>query len=243
MCGMRNLPLGLKLKGLKMPLDSVYATTTHEGYLFTGTSEKTWYWHVPSLLCSEQIQRVIEICTEETLSPGLVTSEGIITDFRKSLVTMNGYEELYEMVRGPMQEVNSLSGWNFDITAIEEVQYTVYNGANNDQYSWHLDSMENDHLIDKGSDNIQNGTIRKISCSIPLDSSEDYDGGNFEFMVGIPTAESLGLEFRTSHISPPKFREKGSAIFFPSFTFHQVTPVTKGTRRSLVVWFRGPKWR
>jgi PKHD-type hydroxylase len=36
---------------------------------------------------------------------------------------------------------------------------------------------------------------------------------------------------------------KGSAIFFPSFAMHRVTPVTDGVRRSLVVWMEGPRFK
>mgnify|MGYP001177870175 CR=1 FL=1 len=32
----------------------------------------------------------------------------------------------------------------------------------------------------------------------------------------------------------------GSAILFPSTVTHRVTPVIKGTRYSIVVWFAGP---
>ena len=40
-----------------------------------------------------------------------------------------------------------------------------------------------------------------------------------------------------------KLRIKGSAIIFPSYIYHQVTPVTKGERLSIVIWFNGEKWR
>ena len=33
------------------------------------------------------------------------------------------------------------------------------------------------------------------------------------------------------------------AVFFPSCFLHKVTPVTKGIRKSLVVWVTGPKFR
>ncbi len=34
-------------------------------------------------------------------------------------------------------------------------------------------------------------------------------------------------------------KSKGSVIVFPSFIYHRVTPVTKGTRYSLVTWNLG----
>jgi len=40
-----------------------------------------------------------------------------------------------------------------------------------------------------------------------------------------------------------ELRNRGTIIVFPSFLEHQVTPVTKGTRYSLVQWYSGPDWR
>ena len=36
---------------------------------------------------------------------------------------------------------------------------------------------------------------------------------------------------------------KGSLVVFPSYYRHRVTPVTKGTRYSLVVWNLGQPYR
>ena len=36
---------------------------------------------------------------------------------------------------------------------------------------------------------------------------------------------------------------KGTLILFPSFQLHRIAPVTKGVRKSLVVWVLGPKFR
>jgi PKHD-type hydroxylase len=38
-------------------------------------------------------------------------------------------------------------------------------------------------------------------------------------------------------------KKKGSVILFPSFTMHRVTPVTKGVRRSLVLWVGGEAYK
>ena len=37
--------------------------------------------------------------------------------------------------------------------------------------------------------------------------------------------------------------KRGHAIFFASFIRHRVTPVTKGNRKSLVMWFGGPPFK
>jgi len=40
--------------------------------------------------------------------------------------------------------------------------------------------------------------------------------------------------------SAPLSRALGSISFFPSYTIHEVTPVTSGVRYSLVGWACGP---
>jgi PKHD-type hydroxylase len=37
-------------------------------------------------------------------------------------------------------------------------------------------------------------------------------------------------------------RTRGAFIAFPNFLLHRVTPVTRGTRWSLVAWIMGPRW-
>ena len=41
----------------------------------------------------------------------------------------------------------------------------------------------------------------------------------------------------------PVKQKTGNITFFPSYLPHEVTPVTKGTRYSLVMWFLGNPWR
>ena len=38
-------------------------------------------------------------------------------------------------------------------------------------------------------------------------------------------------------------KAKGTVLVFPSFLCHEVTPVTKGIRKSLVSWIEGPMWK
>jgi predicted 2-oxoglutarate/Fe(II)-dependent dioxygenase YbiX len=66
------------------------------------------------------------------------------------------------------------------------------------------------------------GIPRIVSCSLVL--NDDFEGGEFAFFGG------------TIRYAP----KKGSALMFPSnFLYpHQIMPVTKGTRHSIITWFR-----
>jgi len=69
--------------------------------------------------------------------------------------------------------------------------------------------------------------MRKISMVISITDPDTYEGGEFEFIDG----------------TKPDLKPRGSVLVFPSFVRHRVTPVTTGTRYSLVNWFVGNKFR
>ena len=64
-----------------------------------------------------------------------------------------------------------------------------------------------------------------------LNDTSEYKGGKFQFNEGT----------EKNAVDVPQIR--GRMILFPSFMIHRVTPVTKGVRKSLVVWVLGPKFR
>ena len=46
-----------------------------------------------------------------------------------------------------------------------------------------------------------------------------------------------------SHPDPSVKRKRGFLTAFPSFSLHEVSPVTKGERYSLVGWITGPAFK
>ena len=73
--------------------------------------------------------------------------------------------------------------------------------------------------------------------TINLSDPSEYEGGNLEF-------DYRNRTDRSDCIVPCKqIMPKGSIALFPSFVFHRVTPVTKGTRYSLVVWNSGSPYK
>ena len=66
-----------------------------------------------------------------------------------------------------------------------------------------------------------------------LADGNEYEGGDLEFDLR-NRGDSQSV-IQTSK----EARVKGSVIVFPSFVWHRVAPVTKGTRYSLVIWNLG----
>ena len=112
---------------------------------------------------------------------------------------------------------NRTNEWNFNIDKSEGIQFTRY--EKDDFYTWHRDS------------NIDSEVQRKLSITVQLSDYSSYEGGEFEIQDCWGTAQAN---------IPKEGKQKGSIIIFPSFLLHQITPVSQGTRYSLVQWYSGP---
>lgn len=109
--------------------------------------------------------------------------------------------------------------YDFDIKGVDAIQYTEYDSSYKGHYSWHTDwnwSLKID-------------PIRKLSMTIQLSDGSDYEGGEFEIAHELPVDNEHSTKL-------------GTVICFPSMFHHRVLPVTAGLRKSLVVWFTGPKF-
>jgi len=80
------------------------------------------------------------------------------------------------------------------------------------------------------------GHVRKLSMTVQLTDPDEYEGGLFQ----IDRGPHFDIE---RYYTVREIMQRGSIIVFPSFVYHQVTPVTKGARESLVMWSIGPRWK
>ena len=128
---------------------------------------------------------------------------------------------------------NKQAGWNFQWDWNEDSQFTIYEKG--EYYMWHTDQSYTP-IKSKGKN--VDGKYRKLSLTLQLTDQTEYEGGDFQFawiihgrkdLVHITTADDL--------------KEIGTIIIFPSFIWHQVLPVTKGKRESLVNWSLGEAFK
>lgn len=129
------------------------------------------------------------------------------------------YPSIYEAVCKIVCEGN-LQHFNFDLCEVQVLQYTEYSAEYGGEYKAHKDTSEPD----------EDGFIRKLSLSVQLSDSSEYEGGNLIF-PDIPDYD------------PEATKKLGTVVMFPSYMTHQVTPVTGGLRKSLVGWVTGPAFR
>ena len=152
---------------------------------------------------------------------------------RKSDIVWMNDRWIYKEIHPYIHQANKLAGWNFQWDWSESCQFTKYEPGQ--FYDWHCDSWEVPY--DKPNDPNSNGKIRKLSVTISLSDPSEYEGGNleFDFRNNADWAENRKAKVKEC----TEIRPRGSIIVFPSFCWHRVNPVTKGTRYSLVIWNLG----
>lgn len=132
--------------------------------------------------------------------------------------------------------------YDIDTLDSDKFQYTKYEEG--DFYTWHVDSgLPNSlSLISDSEDSnseeinskfyldIKKEKVRKLSVIVQLSDPEDYEGGEVQIM------DDGGNLYEI-----PK--EKGTIIVFDSRAKHRVRKIKKGVRKSIVGWYKGPRWR
>ena len=148
---------------------------------------------------------------------------GAVSDYRvcdiawlESDEIESDFDWIYATLADAITQANN-EHFQFDLTYLTALQYTVYNGNDHSNYQKHLD-------VGRQFPN------RKLSFSVQLSDDAEYTGGDLRFHYVKNQPE----------VAP---REKGTVVFFPSWIVHDVTPVTQGTRRSLVGWVNGPNFK
>jgi PKHD-type hydroxylase len=123
---------------------------------------------------------------------------------------------LFEKLAHVASSLNS-DYFGFDLIGFgEPLQLTNYHEARQGNYTWHQDFGAT-------------GIARKLSMVLQLSDPSEYEGGELQILT---TSQATSV---------PK--KRGTITVFPAWTLHQVTPVTKGTRQTLVAWISGPPFK
>jgi PKHD-type hydroxylase len=191
-----------------------------------------------------------EVKTELGVSDADVEKARYIRD---SEITWMNDQWLYDIVYPYLNEANDKAGWKYEFSCSESFQFTKY--GINQFYGWHADGnschlgkykraipgvtpRDAKGMFPKGyTDNPSMiNKIRKLSMTINLNLPGEYEGGNLKFDFG---PHAAGKRYHEC----TEIRPQGSIIIFPSYVYHQVTPVTSGTRYSLVLWTLGQPFK
>ena len=178
-----------------------------------------------SIFTPEQCQMIINAGRSEPRNNAQVGNEkgskGGVYDTKTrtshiSWIPFKKMTEMYKQLELVMKQVNG-NHFGFDGMCInEQAQYTEY--PEGGFYDWHVDNDVNF---------VHEPPVRKISMTCLLSPELEFEGGDLELMSKGKIAKI----------------KQGHAVFFASFIRHRVTPVIRGTRKSLVMWFGGTPFK
>ena len=157
--------------------------------------------------------------------------KGYVPNKRRSKIKWMAMSESNEwLYKKIIKKINEVNNDNFFMTLrfLENIQFTEYDEIEHGCYGAHSDCAP-ESSIDSYVD------IRKLSFSIQLSNPSEYEGGELSLYF-----DSGFFNDKIEKVMP---KEKGSIIFFESKIVHEVKPVTKGNRKSLVGWICGPNVR
>lgn len=182
--------------------------------------EERWAY-IDNAFSREECNRIIRLANSDILelADGQIES-GPDTTVRSSkigfLPTCEETQWIFERLAGGIQRINK-QFFNFDLVQIDTLQLSEYSADYKGLYRKHIDILYKPF------------TSRKLSFTVQLSDPDCYEGGDLKI-------------YQAEHPDILK-RDIGTVNFFPSWTLHEVTPVTKGTRYSLVGWVSGPRFK
>ena len=190
------------------------------------------FYILDDVFTHEEIDTITNVCRQIGTEKAMVMQSrgALVADdkLRQSDIRMHDINRdnrwIFERVADAFETANR-DAYNFDLDGFTRFQYSEYNdrGAH---YEYHMD-------LSFASISERAVIGRKLSLSVMLNDHSEFSGGDFQMVIDSQTM--------ASPITVP--HKKGRFVFFPSFLIHRVAPVTKGSRRSLVFWALGPKFR
>jgi PKHD-type hydroxylase len=175
------------------------------------------FWDM--LFTEDECQSIISLGEKNNLVDGTIRENEHVSDIRKSKVSWISPSDetrwIYQRLTDAIVSLNN-QFFGFDLSGFNEgLQFTKYE-APDSKYDLHVDV-------------VSRGIIRKLSIVLQLQKPELYDGGELQLVYSSePTI--LG-------------KNQGTLLVFPSYVLHRVTPVSRGTRYSLVGWVSGKPFK
>jgi len=183
------------------------------------------FYIFPKIIEPEVCNEIVKDCMSKDLELAAVGNASSPRDdpkIRKTsvyFVPVDKNNNANKIAWGFLKEANKIL-FHYDLTYFQQIQFAKY--SDGEFYDWHVDTYET---------NEPNKT-RKLSMSLMLTDPNTFTGGEFQFYNG-------GRSFEDDEQMKKELKTQGTIVVFDSRDFHRVTPVTKGTRHSIVCWATG----
>ena len=163
-------------------------------------------------------QEIMDLNKTLEKKKGTIDNEKRADNFRKSTISWIDFDKMqpmYDDINIFIQKINRNYFGFENIQMTERAQLAEYSKGG--FYGWHTDTSLD---MDKEP------PVRKLSMTLLLNDPSEFEGGD--------------LQIANRTMTPMK---RGHAAIFASFLQHQITPVTRGLRKSLVMWFGGTPFK
>jgi len=171
------------------------------------------------IFTAELCKEIIDLSSTLKKEQGKVKEAGDYDQKRRdstiSWIPFNKMQPMYDDLIYLIQKINRNHFGFGNVQFADRAQVSEY--SKGQFYHWHTDNS-----IDMNTE----PPVRKLSMTLLLNDPSEFEGGNLEIAGK-----------KMSHM------KQGHAAIFASFLQHRVTPVTKGVRKSLVVWFNGEPFK
>jgi len=177
---------------------------------------------VPRLFSSRECQRIIAAASASTFSDAGLVGGTLADSMRRARIHWLDEEGMDGWVFRRLLDCFAKANREHFEFALEEfaerMQVAWYGAEPGGFFDWHVDHG-----------NGQVAARRKLTVVVQLSDGDTYKGGELQ--------TNADGHIRTAG------RSIGSALMFPSFVLHRVSPMVEGERYSLTLWAHGPPFR
>ena len=161
-------------------------------------------------------QEIIDLSKTLPKEKGTGLTKIIVRESTVAWLPFDKMQPMYDDINNFIQKTNRNHFGFGDIQMREPAQITEY--LKGGYYDWHTDTSL--HMDSEPA-------VRKLSMTLLLNDPSEFEGG----------------ELQIAGVNNQKLMKQGHATIFASFLQHTVTPVTRGVRKSLVMWFGGEPFK
>jgi PKHD-type hydroxylase len=174
-----------------------------------------WQWkkgEIPNEICDYIISNIDSTSFEK----GLVNKDPVVDINERNVnIQFSTTNWINALLCGYIRYANH-ANFHYDLSDWDKEALQISKYSKGEFYKMHMDFGPDIHMT------------RKLSITVQLSDENDYEGGDLIFYNHPDEKQRV-----------TSVRGKGSIIVFDSRVHHEVTPVTKGVRYSLVKWYHG----
>ena len=179
------------------------------------------YWYFPNSFSSEELIQLHDIFSQTSVDDVEDRAAGGVTKTAKVKMSIwNNFKVPFASLEQAFLRVNQ-HNFGYNIWPQYDANYVrlnEYSSQHKGEYSWHCDGSNNPNY--------------DIKFTMLINASlEPYQGGKF-FIFGNGGKQEV-----------KELEQPGNVVILKSNIPHKVTPVTKGKRHSITLFYSGPKFQ